>query len=159
MDNVNVIRTGFMAPDFSLPDTQGNILSLKEFIRDSFAAVCFFSDEQADRVQSYLKDLNSALPETASGLPVSVIAVSPEKISKLSQMKEELELSYPVLSDNGMVVSRKFYVVNSSDPKPGVHFTVFVVDDEGIVRHRVSEVDEVSKFDFNLLKSKISALI
>ena len=100
MDNVNVIRVGFFAPDFSLPDTEGKIFALKDNLKGPFSALCFFSDGDNANIRNFLKDLNSGLPSTASGLPVKALAVSTEKIHRLSALKKKLKLDFPVLSDS-----------------------------------------------------------
>lgn len=159
MDNVNVLRTGFAAPEFSLPDIRGQIFSLKDNLDDRYLAVCFFPAGTDDRIKGYLKDLNSGLPETSTGMQVSVAAISPERVNSLVKLAEELKLTYPILSDPRLAVSTRYYVTDSNDFRPSVHFSVFVIDDELIIRHRVSEVRGVSGFDSGKLRSIISGLL
>ena len=50
MDNVNVLRTGFYALDFALPDTQGNIFRLRDDLSGHFTALCFFPDGENEKI-------------------------------------------------------------------------------------------------------------
>ncbi len=159
MDNVNVLRTGFFAPEFSLPDTHSQIFSLKDNLENQYLALCFFPAGADVRIRGFLKDLNSGLPKTSTDMVVNVAAISPERTNSLVRLSEELRLTYPVLSDHQLTVSNRYYVTDSDDFRPSVHFSVFVIDDELIIRHRVSEVSGVSVFDPAELRSTISGML
>jgi len=159
MDNVNVLRMGFIAPEFSLPDTHGQIFSLKDNLEGQYLAACFFPAGADNRIKGYLRDLNSGLPTTSTGIQVDLVAISPERANMLVKLAEELKLTYPILSDHRLTVSSRYYVADSNDFRPSVHFSVFVIDDELIIRHRVSEVRGASGFDPGELRSEISGLL
>ncbi len=159
MDNVNVLRTGFFAPEFSLPDTRGQIFSLKDNLVEQYLAVCFFPAEVDMRIRGFLKDLDSDLPRTSTDIPVDVVAISPERTNSLVKLAEELKLNYPVLSDHQLTVSNRYYVTDSDSFRPSVHFSIFIIDDELIIRHRVSEVRGISGFDSAELRSTISRML
>jgi len=159
MDNVNVIRTGFFALDFSLPDTQGNLFRLKDNLAGNFVALCFFPDGDNERANGYLKDLNQGLPLTASGLPVRLAGICPRRADRLRELKDRFKLAFPLLSDDKLLVSRKYHVWDDDSPKPEVHFCIFVVDDFGVIRHRVSEVPGYSRFMIDEFRTAISKLI
>lgn len=159
MDNVNVLRTGFVAPEFSLPDTRGKIFSLKDNLEERYLAVCFFPGAAGERIKGYLRDLNSGLPTTSTGMRVNLVGISPERANLLVKLVEELKLTYPVLSDPRLDVSSRYYVTDSGSFQPSVHFSIFIIDDELIIRHRVNETKGISKFDPGELRSTISGLI
>ena len=159
MDNVNVLRNGFIAPDFSLPDSQGNIFNLKQKVDNCFIALCFFSNGGKERINSYLKDLNQGLPKTGSGLTVNVIGICPETGAHLNQLKEKLKLAFRLLSDRKSVVASRYYLADNSSHVPANYFSVVVIDDTGIIRHRVTEIPGVSKYNPEELKKEISRLI
>lgn len=158
MDNVNVIRNGFIAPDFSLPSTDGKIVSLRDCISDDYLALCFFSGCENGRIRTFLSDLNGDLPKSAGGYGFNVIAISPEKIHHLTRLKNELDLNFPLLSDERMVVSRRYYIEDNQRPGHAVHFSIFIIDEELIVRLRVSEAYN-KKFQIEDFKKEISAII
>jgi peroxiredoxin len=159
IDNVNIIRTGFYAIDFTLTDTQGNVFHLNENLDGHFTALVFFADGESEKIGGYLKTLSQGLPNTAAGLPVRVIAIGPEKVSYLKNLKDKLKLNYSVLADPQLSVAAKYSVVNSQCAKFSVHFSIFIVDDMGVIRHRASEVTGFSRFFLEELKTAISRLI
>jgi peroxiredoxin len=159
MDNVNVIRSGFFAIDFTLTDTQGDVFHLKDNLTDHFTCLVFFPDGEIEKINNYLKVLNHGLPGTASGLPVNIIGICPDKVSRLNQVRNKLKLDFPILSDPGLLVSSRYYVADESSARPAVYFSIFIVDDEGVIRYRLSEVPGFSKFAPDELKESISRLI
>jgi peroxiredoxin len=159
MDNVNVIRSGFFAIDFALPDTNGDMFKLDDHRAGNFIALCFFPDGENERVNGYLKDLNSGLPHTASDLAVNTVGICPRRMDDLAAFKEKLKLNFGILSDHRLVVSSKYHVIDSESPKPSVYFTIFVIDDYGLIRHRISEVPGLSKYSPDELRLTISKLI
>ncbi|MEE9554848.1 MAG: redoxin domain-containing protein [candidate division Zixibacteria bacterium] len=159
MDNVNVLRAGFFAPDFSLPDSSGQVFSLKENLKDNFLALCFFPANPEVKIKKYLTDLNSGLPVTSSGINVRPVGICPDKINILAGLKNELKLDFPVLSDQKFDVSRGYYLSDSSGLNLSVHFSIIVIDNDRIIRHRVSEHGGLSEFDPDKFRANISGLI
>jgi peroxiredoxin len=159
MDNVNVIRSGFTVIDFTLTDTQGDVFHLRDNLAGRFTCLVFFPDGEIEKINNYLKAINQGIPNTASGLPVGIVAICPEKVSHLKQVKDKLKLNFPILSDPRMLVSSRYYIVNESSPRPAVYFSIFIVDDGGVIRYRTSEVPGFSKFNPDELKAAVSRLI
>lgn len=159
MDNVNVLRTGFMAPEFSLTDTKGRLFSLKENLKEGFLAICFFPPGPGVSVRGYLKELSGGLPESATGIPVQVVGICAARVNLLGRLAEELKINFPLLNDNKLSVASRYHVVDTGCYRPSVYFSVFVVDDGGIIRYRASEVPGVSVFSMEELRSEIPGLI
>lgn len=159
MDNVNIIRSGFYALDFALPDTQGNIFRLRNDLNGHFTALCFFPDGENEKVNGYLKDLNQGLPPNAVGMPTKLVGICPKRGDRLRDLKEKLKLNFPLLSDSKLVVASKYHVWDRNSPRPSVYFSVFIVDDYAVIRHRVSEVPGLSKYVPDELRMTISKLI
>ena len=158
MENVNVIRTGFMAPDFSLGDINGEVFKLSDSLAGNFLCLCFFPDGETDKT-AYLKEMNQGMPETAAQLPVRIIGISPTKAGHLKQLKDKLKINFQMLPDPQLEVASKYYIINGYSPKPAVYFSVFIIDDTGVVRYRASEIPGTSRFSFEELKSEISKLL
>lgn len=159
MDNVNVLRNGFFAPDFSLPDADGNIFNLKQNLRGYFTCVCFFPDGNKERNNNYLKDLNQGLPATGSALPVKVVGVCSEKAIHIKEIKEKLKLGFPILSDEKTTAANSYYILDYNSLKPAAYFGIFIIDDTGIIRHRMIEIPGVSKYSPEELRIEIPRLI
>jgi len=159
IDNVNVIRNGFFAPDFSLPDTDGHMFRIKENLTGNFICLVFFPDGKNERVAGHLKDLNSGLPKTSGGQDVRLVGISPFKLPILSAIKENLGLGFPLLSDQNLTVSKKYYIIAGNAFKLSTHFSIFVMDDAGIVRIRMFDIAGISRFDCGELRKKIADLV
>lgn len=159
MDNVNVIRQGFTAPDFSLPNSQGEIFRLKDNIGNKFICLCFFPDGANEKINGYLKDLNQGLPNVASGMPVTIIGICSERPDHLKAFRQRLKLNFDLLSDQKLVVASRYYVVNSQSPKPVPHFSLFVIDDSGIVRLRAGEIPGLTKYSPDEFRADVAKLI
>lgn len=158
MDNVNVIRNGFFAPDFTLLSTGGSMVSLKDCISNNFLALCFFSNCVSNRTKAVLAQLGKGLPRTLYDFEVTVAAVTPEKTHRLINLKNELGLSFPLLSDTRMEVCGLYNVIDSESKFPAVHFSIFIIDNELIVRHRFIESPQ-NEFRIEDFKKEISVII
>ena len=159
MDNVNVLRAGFFAPNFSLPDSHGEVYSLEENLEDNFLAICFFPANPDPKIRKYLAELNSGLPATSSGIDVKLVGICPDKVNIMADLKNELNIDFPLLSDQKFDVSRRYYLLDSTGLSPSVHFSIIVVDDDRIIRHRVSDHAGYLEFDLKQFKTNISGLI
>jgi len=159
MDNVNVLRTGFFALDFALPDTNGDIYKLSDHLKGNFAAVCFFSFWDSERISAYLKELDQGLPNTASGLPVQLIGLCPARVDELKRVKEKHKLILPILSDRALQAAANYRVIDEYSVRPSVYFSIFVIDDYFTIRFRACEIPGLSKFAPEEFKAELEKII
>jgi thioredoxin-dependent peroxiredoxin len=124
------LDVGDKAPEFELPGTGGKTYRLADyrgrkvilaFYPGDFTAVCtkqFCSyRDQGDRLD---------------GLGADVLGISPQSVSSHERFTEEKRLNVPLLADEDKSVARAYGVVAG----PMVRRAVFIVDEEGVVRHR-----------------------
>ncbi|HEX8752091.1 MAG TPA: peroxiredoxin [Solirubrobacterales bacterium] len=124
------VDAGDPAPDFELPGTGGRTYRLADyrgrkvilaFYPGDFTVVCtrqFCSyRDQGDR----LDDLGA-----------EVLGISPQSVESHERFTEEKRLNVPLLADEDKSVARAYGVLAG----PMVRRAIFVVDEEGIVRHR-----------------------
>ena len=124
------LDVGDAAPDFELPGTGGRTYRLADyrgrkvilaFYPGDFTAVCtrqFCSyRDQGDRLDN---------------LGADVLGVSPQSVESHERFTEEKRLSVPLLADEDKRVARADGVAAG----PMVRRAIFIVDEEGIVRHR-----------------------
>jgi peroxiredoxin Q/BCP len=124
------LNVGDPAPDFELPGTGAKTYRLSDyrgrklilaFYPGDFTAVC------TRQFCSY-RDQGERLDE----LGADVLGISPQSVDSHERFTQEKSLNVPLLADEDKEVARAFGVVAG----PMVRRAIFVIDEEGIVRHR-----------------------
>lgn len=126
---------GDTAPDFTLPDAQGNDVSLSDF-RGSRVVVYFYPAAMTPGCTTQACDFRDSLDAlTAQG--ITVLGVSPDKPEKLGQFAERDGLTFPLLSDADRSVMTAWGAFgekkNYGKVVQGVIRSTIVVDAEGKV--------------------------
>jgi peroxiredoxin len=101
------LKIGDIAPDFELPDTNGQMVSIKELLKSSPVVVSFYRGGWCPYCNLELRALQGVLPQIA-GLGASLVAVSPQTPDESLSTSEKNELAFPVLSDSGSHVAKAF---------------------------------------------------
>ena len=124
------LNVGDPAPDFELPGTGAKTHRLSDyrgrrlilaFYPGDFTAVC------TRQFCSY-RDQGERLDE----LGAEVLGISPQSVDSHERFTQEKSLNVPLLADEDKEVARAYGVVAG----PMVRRAIFVIDEEGIVRHR-----------------------
>lgn len=124
------LNVGDPAPEFELPGTGEKTYRLSDyrgrklilaFYPGDFTAVCtkqFCSyRDQGDKLE---------------GLGAEVLGISPQSVDSHERFVEEKRLNVPLLADEDKQVARAYGVLAG----PMVRRAIFVIDEEGVVRHR-----------------------
>lgn len=123
---------GAPAPDFSLPDQDGKMVSLKSF-RGQKAVVLYFypKDNTAGCTAEAcaFRDSYEVFKEAGA----EVIGISSDSESSHSEFASHHQLPFILLSDSGGKVRKQFGVPTTLGLLPGR--VTYVIDKEGIVRH------------------------
>lgn len=135
MTETRRLAPGDPAPQFTLPDADGNEVSLSDY-RGRKVVVYFYPaastpgcTKQACDFRDNLADLNTA------GL--DVVGISPDKPAKLAKFRDQEQLTFPLLSDPdkstlaawGAFGEKKMY----GKTVTGVIRSTFLVDENGTV--------------------------
>ncbi len=124
------VNVGDPAPDFELPGTGDKTYRLSDyrgrkvvlaFYPGDFTAVC------TKQFCSY-RDQEDKL----DGLGAEVLGISPQSVESHERFTEEKRLNVPLLADEDKGVARAYGVLAG----PMVRRAIFVVDEQGVVRHR-----------------------
>jgi peroxiredoxin Q/BCP len=124
------INVGDRAPDFELPGTGERTYRLADyrgrkvilaFYPGDFTAVC------TKQFCSY-RDQSDKL----DGLGADVLGISPQSVESHERFTEEKRLKVPLLADEDKKVARAYGVLAG----PMVRRAIFVIDEQGVVRHR-----------------------
>jgi peroxiredoxin Q/BCP len=91
------LDTGITAPDFTLPDADGNDVSLSDY-RGRRVIVYFYPAASTPGCTTQACDFRDNLAELDSR-DFAVIGISPDKPAKLAKFRDEQALTFPLLSD------------------------------------------------------------
>ncbi|HEY3682042.1 MAG TPA: thioredoxin-dependent thiol peroxidase [Streptosporangiaceae bacterium] len=127
------LEPGDVAPEFTLPDADGNPVSLASY-RGRRVILYFYPAAMTPGCTTQANDFSSVLDELAAA-GTAVIGVSPDKPDKLRKFADNEGLTFPLLSDfdkgvmdaYGAFGEKKLY----GKLTVGVIRSTFVIDPEG----------------------------
>jgi len=148
------LQVGSRAPDFALPDQSGDTVRLSSLLEHGPVVVTFYRGGWCPYCNLQLRAYQAILPDIAT-LGATLVAISPQTPDFTLSTVQEKGLGFPVLSDVGNHVARRYGLVfvlpealqelqrkfgneiprfNGDDswelPMPGA----FIVSKDGIVR-------------------------
>ncbi len=104
------LKSGDLAPEFSLPNAKGKVVNFQETLSAGPVIVSFFRGGWCIFCTAELRALQKALSEMEA-LDTHLIAISPQTPDASLATVEDLGLSFEVLSDAGNQVARQFGIV------------------------------------------------
>ncbi|AMG12825.1 thioredoxin-dependent thiol peroxidase [Vibrio vulnificus] len=134
---MNMLQAGSPAPEFSLPDQNGNLVSLKDL---NGKKVLFYFYPKAMTpgctVQAQgLRDVHSELAKHN----VVVLGVSIDPVKRLGKFIERDSLNFTLLSDEDHAVAEQFGVWGEKKfmgkVYDGLHRISFLINEEGVIEH------------------------
>jgi peroxiredoxin Q/BCP len=146
------VDVGDAAPDFELPGTGGKTYKLSDyrgrklilaFYPGDFTAVC------TKQFCSY-RDQGDRLDQ----LGADVLGISPQSVESHERFSEEKRLNVPLLADEDKQVAKDYGVLAG----PMVRRAIFVIDEQGIVRHRKVTLVGLSFESVDDLEQAVAAL-
>ncbi|PHV64551.1 thioredoxin-dependent thiol peroxidase [Williamsia muralis] len=144
------LAVGDKAPGFSLPDADGNTVSLDDY-QGRQVIVYFYPAASTPGCTKQACDFRDNLGEL-NDAGVEVIGISPDKPAKLAKFRDAEELTFPLLSDPDKAVltawgafgEKKMY----GKTVTGVIRSTFLVDAEGkiaVAQYNVRATGHVAK--------------
>lgn len=161
------LRVGDDAPDFRLPDAEGHAVALADLLAHGPAVVAFYRGTWCPYCNVQLHAYQQALPEIQKA-GASLVAISPQTLAQSHLIAENNRLAFPVLSDRGNSVARRYVPVFAVGEAPrealhglGVSLSdfsgedadelpvpgTFVIDRRGVVRLAFVEGDFRQRLD------------
>lgn len=162
------LRVGDTAPDFILPDVQGEPVRLRALLDNGPVALVFYRGGWCPYCNLHLRGFQRRLPEFRE-LGATVAAISPQLPDNSLSTREKAELAFPVLSDVGNKVARQFGLVfelsadlvelyrqfghaledfnGAAGSKELPVPATFLLDDEGVIRLAHVDVDYTRRMD------------
>ena len=133
---------GDTAPDFTLPDSEGNKVSLSDF-RGRRVVVYFYPAAMTPGCTKQACDFRDNLAEL-NGAGYQVLGISPDKPEKLAKFVARDELTFPLLSDTEKTVLDEWAAFgekkNYGRVVQGVIRSTFVVGPDGKIEKALYNV-------------------
>lgn len=124
------LNVGDRAPDFELPGTGGKTYRLADYRGRKLIVAFYPGDFTAVCTKQFCSYRDNA--DKLDGLGADVIGISPQSVESHERFTEEKRLNVPLLADEDKSVARAYGVLAG----PMVRRAIFVIDEEGVVRHR-----------------------
>ncbi len=143
-------KIGNMAPAFTLPDQDGNKVSLKQFKGEKNVVLYFYPRAMTPgcTVQACgIRDSAKALAR----LDTVVLGVSPDPVAKLGKFIEKEQLNFTLLSDEDHAVTEKYGAWGLKKfmgrESMGVLRTTFIIGKDGRLKHVMDKVKTKTHHD------------
>jgi len=124
------LNVGDRAPEFDLPGTGGKTYRLADYRGRKLIVAFYPGDFTAVCTKQFCSYRDNA--DKLDGLGADVLGISPQSVESHERFTEEKRLNVPLLADEDKSVARAYGVLAG----PMVRRAIFVIDEEGIVRHR-----------------------
>lgn len=137
---------GDPAPDFALPGTGGGTYRLADYRGRNLILAFYPGDRTTVCTKQFCSYRDQG--ERLDALDAEVLGISPQSVDSHERWVEEQELNVPLLADEDLSVAKSYGVTGWIGPlarftglgdAPGGRYVMratFVIDGEGIVRHR-----------------------
>jgi len=136
--NVNV---GSLAPDFSLPNAQGQLVSLRDHQNKDAVLLLFYRGEWCPYCMDQLDNYQALLPELEKH-NIQLIAISPDPVASLQNTKRRFGQNYIFLSDVNLQATNKYGIGNEKNlPHP----SLFLIDKKGILKWYYASTDHKAR--------------
>jgi len=124
------VGIGDVAPDFSLPATGGEVITLSSFVGRPVVVVFYPGDDSpvcTKQLNSYNDGLNAF-----ESLDAQVLAISSQGLVSHEAFAQKYGLKFPLLADSEKDVAKAYGVLG---PLGFPRRSVFIVDREGVIRY------------------------
>ncbi len=131
------MNEGDRAPDFTLPSTVGDKVSLTEFVGKDNIVLAFYVLDWTPVCTDEMCGFQSGLGELQQ-LNAKVLGISVDSVFSHKEFAQKYGIKFPLLSDFNKEVSKKYGVLY--DEILGLRGvskrSIFVVDKKGVVRYK-----------------------
>ena len=129
------LAPGDEAPDFTLPDADGNPVALSSY-RGQRVIVYFYPAAMTPGCTKQACDFTESMPDL-NAVGLTVLGISPDAPAKLARFREKEHITFPLLSDTDRTVLSAYGAygekMNYGKKTMGVIRSTFVVGADGKV--------------------------
>ncbi|QLG87991.1 peroxiredoxin [Chitinibacter bivalviorum] len=133
-----MLNVGELAPDFSLPDAQMEMIQLSDFQSKKNVVLYFFNkDHTPGGILEAVEFSDRA--DAFSQYDTVILGVSSDDCLAHDSFIDEQGLSFDLLSDTEGEVSRLYHAIHEWEAhgvvRYGIERSTFVIDKSGVIRH------------------------
>jgi peroxiredoxin Q/BCP len=137
-----VIATGTPAPDFELPDQDGDPVRLSSF-RGQRVVLYFYPKADTPGCTTQACGVRDHAPDYTAADAV-VLGVSPDSVRAVKKFHDKQGLNFTLLADEGHKVADAYGVWAEKSMYGRTYWgnqrATFVIDEDGVVRHVIPKV-------------------
>ncbi|MBO4289350.1 MAG: peroxiredoxin [Lachnospiraceae bacterium] len=137
-----MLEIGTKAPDFSLPDQNGEMRSLAEF-RGQKVILYFYPKDMTSGCTAQACGFAERYPQFTEKGAV-VLGVSKDTVASHKKFEQKYGLPFPLLADPGLEVIQAYDVwkekMNYGKVTKGVVRTTYLIDEEGVILKALGKV-------------------
>jgi peroxiredoxin Q/BCP len=146
------VNVGDPAPDFELPGTGDKTYRLSDYRGRKLILAFYPGDFTPTCTKQFCSYRDQG--EQLDRLGADVLGISPQSVDSHERFAEEKRLNVPLLADEDKAVARAYGIVVG----PLLRRAVFVVDEQGIVRHRKVALAGLSFESVDDLEQAVAAI-
>ena len=152
-------EVGAKAPDFTLPDQDRQPVTLSEQLKKGPVVLAFFPAAFSSVCTTEMCTFRDSASDLNT-VNANVLGVSTDTFFALKAWADQNRLTFPLLSDYNKDVIRKYGVVNPDmiGLKDIAKRAVFVIDRNGVVRHREVLDDARNEPNYEQVKQTLASL-
>jgi peroxiredoxin len=153
------VDVGAKAPDLTLPHQDNQPVSRSEQLKKGPVLLAFFPAAFSGVCTTEMCKFRDSAPEL-NQVKAQVLGVSVDTFFALKAWADSQKLTFPLLSDFNKTVTRQYGVLNPDmiGMKDIAKRAVFVIDSQGVVRHREVLEDARNEPDYSKITQALGAL-
>ncbi len=128
---------GEKAPDFILPDANGNLYSLSDYLGKKPVVIYFYPKADTPGCTKQACGIRDEWSEFEK-YGIQVLGISVDSKKALKKFEEKYNLNFPLLSDENKEICKAYGVLNMLGFANRV---TFIVDKEGNIAHIIEKVN------------------
>lgn len=139
---MTTLKAGDKAPDFNIPNQDGELTSLKDF-KGKKLVLFFYPKDNTPGCTAEACDLRDNI-DALNNEGYHILGISPDSEKKHQNFIEKFDLPFPLLADTEQAMLKAYGVWG---PKSfmgkdyiGVHRTTFLIDEKGKISEVISKV-------------------
>jgi peroxiredoxin len=120
-DRAAFVRAGDIVEAFSLPEVHGGTVELESLLATGPVVLLFFRYAGCPACNIALRHYQAELYPALAGMGATLVAVSPQVPGKLAAIKDRFGFGFPVASDPGSGLARRFGITFTASAAAQAH--------------------------------------